>query len=281
MSQSLQAPFGHPHRNVRYRNLRLINGDWPLPSYQLTSSTWAICWGIQAAIVLLLCVWMLIDPRLSGIDTDVELGLSLSCATFFQMLIKLDTLRFVAMIAVFAVATLSGVFWCSLSLFGRRCDRSIVSLLAFTSIIAAWLACLGNWHDISWYGKCLRSSSYVATMEPVCHKLQQQWPIQNGDHELLGPFLAYPTHNPMSLILMSCPETQTGTPSFNGVERTANGGIGFPLIGTDGGDWLEWHPPHRAPTSYRTGLQQDLQLRRAAELHDGWFLVRYQRDRQH
>ena len=144
-----------------------------------------------------------------------------------------------------------------------------------TGMVAMWLACLGYWHDISWFGKQWRAAGYVSNFEPIAHRLKSNWPDQGGDRDEIGPFLTYPTNHPTSLVLTSCPIMPNGSPSFNGVERTPDKGIAFPMVGTDGGDWLEWHPADRKPSSYVTGLGQNLSLLRSAVLKDGWYLVRY------
>lgn len=260
------------HRSqTSFHRLTKLRSEWR----GFLSTPWFIHWGIQAAALIMLCGWLAFDTQTSGLSTDTNSGWYQSVVSFFYLAMEFDTCRMVCMVLLIATPCLSLLCWTASTLVGKCENRSIISFLAIMSVVAAWLSCLGCWHDVGWFGKSLRSRSYIAALEPIKCELEDSWPVNNGERSHIGPFLAYPSSRPTSLILMSCPKTPPGTPSCNGVERTPNGGLGFPMIGNDGGDWIEWHPQGRSPTSYRTGLQQELVLHRVAHLRDGWFLVRY------
>ncbi len=226
-------------------------------------------------MVVLLGVWIAIDPEMSGIKSDVRNSLNSSIVSFCEQVGGLDGVRLYAMFGLLGFATLSAGSWFAILVLGRMADRSIRSWMAMTGLIAMWLTCLGNWHEIGWLGKQRRAVRYVEIFEPVARALKLNWPSQGGVHAELGPFLAYPAGRPRSLLLMSCPTMSSGFPSFDGVELTTNDGVAFQMKGTDGGDWLEWHPSQSQPASYVTGLHQKLKLHRSVAMKDGWYLVRY------
>lgn len=239
------------------------------------TSTWSICGVANLVAVVLLGGWVASDPLFSGVSSDDCSHLSLSALSFWEQIGQLHGARRIAMVCLLGLVGSCLGIWCLAILIGRSSDRSIRSWLAITGAVALWLSFLGNWHEIGWLGKQWRATNYVESFKPIAEDLKANWPCQEGEHAKLGMFQAYPTGRPRSVLLMSCPSMVGKQPTFNGVERTADNGIAFPMVGADGGDWLEWHPTTGKPGSYRTGLQQDLKLRRAAALKDGWFLVRY------
>ena len=239
------------------------------------TSTWSICGTANLVAVVLLSVWVASDPVLSGAASDDGNNLSLSALSFWEQIGQLHGARRFAMVCLLGLVGACLTIWFSAILIGRSADRSIRSWLAITGAVALWLSFIGSWNEIGWFGKQWRAKNYIDSYKPIAENLKASWPRHEGEHAMLGMFQAYPTGRPRSVLLMSCPKMMGDQPTFNGVERTADNGIAFPMIGADGGDWLEWHPATGKPASYQTGLQQDLKLQRAAALKDGWFLVRY------
>ena len=236
---------------------------------------WRVCAITNIVSLFVLCAWIILDADLTGISSDSNTNIIHAFRSFGYKVAELDESRRFAMFVILTLAIVSAIGWLGVTLFGQLVSRSIRSWMAITMAVAIWMASVGNWHELAWQGENQRAIQYTKHFEGFLSKLRTEWPRKDGQSSDLGPYLAYNTPASKSLLLLSCPPMPKGVPTFNGVERTPEGGMAFSLVGTDGGDWLEWHTTASQPTSFVTGLQQPLTLRRSSWLGNGWYLVRY------
>jgi hypothetical protein len=168
-----------------------------------------------------------------------------------------------------AVVTTLGIF---VSLFaGAATHRRLRSWLAFTMLVAAWLTLFVAWREIAWQGQRLRLRASLSEFEAIAASLRENWPAGDGERAGLGTFMAYPQGRPRMLLVL----TSDSSLAVSAVERTDDGAIGFELRGDESGAWLEWHPAGSTPRAFTGGLEGEYDLRRAAPLGGGWYLVRY------
>ncbi|MEX1040397.1 MAG: hypothetical protein WDZ51_07195 [Pirellulaceae bacterium] len=167
------------------------------------------------------------------------------------------------------------VVWCGIFL-GSRGHRSLLAWMVAMSLTAAWLAFFTGVEDLRWLGHRLRLGSYVESYEPIAELLKQDWPREDGEHQQLGPYMAYPAESPAMLLMLAPPEMlPTGT-TISSVERSPAGGLRFQLSGPERGIWLEWHPEPHQPESFVGGLQDARTLDRFLEIGGDWYLARYE-----
>ena len=236
---------------------------------------WDGAWIANSAALLVLVVWIAIDPLWSGPASEHVKYLPTSAQALFDQARTLPLVYACIALALLGLVLISFVFWVGVSLLGSRHDRSIRSWMALTTNVALWIAFLATWNDIAWLGKGVRARHYIAPIAAISNDLRMDWPTGGGDSADYGPYMAYPITQPTSLILMTCPPVPKGMQTFNGAEKTPKGNVALPLVGNDGGDWLEWSSTGQPPDDFTTGLGQRMQLVRASKLDDHWFLVRY------
>jgi len=168
-----------------------------------------------------------------------------------------------------AFATTLGIF---VSLFaGAHTHRRLRSWLAFTMLVAAWLAVFVAWRELAWQGQRLRLRSSLSEFDAIAAALRDDWPAADGRRAGLGTFMAYPQGRPRMLLML----TSNSRPAVAAVERADDGSLGFELSGPESGTWLEWHPAGSTPQTFTCGLENEYEFRRAAPLGGGWYLVRY------
>jgi hypothetical protein len=183
-----------------------------------------------------------------------------------------------ALKALFAVGLTTGFAALVLLFVGSARQRGLRSWLAVLTVCCVWLALGVGWSDLAWWGKQRRVAARLPEFERAAELLSGRWPGQDGEVTGLGPFNAYPIGRPTMLLMLSEEGADSGT-RFSAVERADDaGGMRFALAGKERGDWLEWHPAGRGPSSFTGGLGDRHELLRAAPLGKGWHLVRYSPD---
>ena len=78
----------------------------------------------------------------------------------------------------------------------------------------------------------------------------------------------------MLLFLTPHPLDSTDT-VITAIEKSGDGTLLFELGGGDDGDWIEWHPEGKQPSSFSGGLDERYELQRVSSLNGEWYLVRY------
>lgn len=237
----------------------------------------SVLWGLNVTALVGVSAWMLLDARFSQVlhaqlsELSASDGAELAPVRDWSALgWRLPALR---VAVVCAAVSLAGVF---LGLFvGASRHRQIRAWLACMSLVAGWLTLAMKRQDLHWAGQWLRARSNVARFEHVAASLRDAWPTEDGEHCQLGPFMAYPQEQPVTLILLSSPSVPDGSLTFSTVERSETGGLRFHLDGADRDVWLEWHPPGELPDSFVGGLQDGHELARFSRCGDQWFLAAY------
>ena len=228
-----------------------------------------LIWAIHLSALILLLLGVAIDPLLA---TLVGSSFSIDHAA------NIGWMRATALILVVGVA-ISSLFVLLTITLGRRSEkrsRSIRQWLAITSIVAVWFAFISNHAEVAWQGKRFRFASRMDELELIVAPLRDEWPKQDGNLSPLGPFMAYPFGRPKTLVLLQTPQIGSQSVFVSVIERCQMGAIKLQLSGTDGGDWVEWHPKFSQPKSFVGGLADTHQLCASTSLGRGWFLVRYQ-----
>jgi hypothetical protein len=223
-----------------------------------------------------LCTWILIDGQFSQALWSLP-------GEYFQRFAgefngnssqSATRARFLEMLGALALGSAMGIF--SSLLLGARTHRGVRSWLGFTVLVAAWLTLAVSWRDLAWHSQALRMKWRLSGLDSVADSLLTDWPAADGEHPVIGPFVAYPHGAPSMLLLLTTPEIGHAGVEISAIERSATtDGLRFQLTGNEWGPWLEWHPPGSVPESFRGGLMTQYQLERAANLADGWFLARY------
>ncbi|WP_146415463.1 MULTISPECIES: hypothetical protein [Crateriforma] len=146
-----------------------------------------------------------------------------------------------------------------------------------TTMMAAGLCSLATGHDpIAWQSKRFRMISLLDRLETLAQPLRQAWPLMDGELHQTGPFMAYPIGRPRTLVLLTPVKFESPAVTINTIERDRHGGLRLRLAGPDEGDWIEWHPHKRHPTSFTGGLGDSHLLQRFLPMTRGWYLVRYE-----
>jgi hypothetical protein len=158
---------------------------------------------------------------------------------------------------------------------GPPAHRRLRSWLALTALIAGWLTLWTNWPEIAWLGQQHRLRAELARFEAMATTLRDDFPRQDGERPLLGPYMAYPIGRPTILLLLTPTESPHSGIHVAAIERHPDGGLCFQLSAAETGAWLEWHPPGRSPQSFTGGLLTDYRLQRYSQIAPEWHLVRY------
>ncbi len=235
-------------------------------------------WLVNAAVLLLLVVWIVWDARFSATWDHLEFQLGWTgdgsnLDEFANSLLAQWKIFLLGLMVLVGTVSL-GMLGVGMTM-GSRGHRQLSSWMVVLSLACCWLALVNGWDELIWAGKRLRIDSHVAAFEPIVHALQDDWPTTDGEHANLGPFMAYPAGKPKTLILLTTPPIAETGPTFSSIERSTAGGIRFQLSGNERGVWLEWHPGSNQPDSFVGGLLEPHHLTRSVPLGDGWFLARY------
>ncbi|TWT71833.1 hypothetical protein Pan14r_41500 [Crateriforma conspicua] len=158
----------------------------------------------------------------------------------------------------------------------KRRYRFGIGRLMLTTLLAASLCSLATGHDpIAWQSKRFRMISLLDRLETLAQPLRQAWPTTSGEMHQTGPFMAYPVRHPRTLVLLTPVKFDSPSVTINTIERGRHGSLRLRLAGADEGDWIEWHPHKRHPTSFTGGLGDSHSLQRFLPMTRGWYLVRY------
>ncbi|WP_182868183.1 hypothetical protein [Stieleria mannarensis] len=226
-------------------------------------------WAIHLTALLALCVWAALDPLLPSLlrgpwAADLDDAAQWVRAAGFACLV------------IIAAASMTAL------LVRRRGRRrlsqracSLRRLMAITTVIALWCSLAIHHERIAWQGKRIRFACRIDQLEAIAAPLRNRWPNRDGELPATGPFMAYPFGQPTTLVLLQSPALADQQVYVSAIERCADGAIKLQLTGTDGRDWAEWHPPNSHPASFVGGLADPHQLRTAASIGRGWYLVRY------
>ncbi|WDI40767.1 hypothetical protein [Bremerella sp. P1] len=235
-------------------------------------------WLVNAGVLLLLAGWIVWDARFSS--TWDHLGFQVGWLEDGSDLDEFANSLAAQwkIVALGLMVVVGGVSLGMLTLgmtMGSRGHRTLASWMVVLSLGCGWLGLINGWDELIWTGKRIRIDAHVAAFQPIAHSLKQDWPSIDGESESLGPFMAYPSGKPKTLLLLTTPPMAKSGPTFSSIERSDAGGIRFQLSGNERGVWLEWHPSGNQPESFVGGLLEPHHLRRSVSLGDGWFLARY------
>ena len=224
-------------------------------------------------------VWAYLDPRFDQEIADSEVLVARVATINATVQITSGIGRgerwlFLLLILLVVASSLlllgTGLLW------GSKHYRSLKSLLMFVTLASLWVGLVVSLPNIAWYGKQVRVAKLLDDFEPIATELQADWPADDGESPTLGPYMAYPIGQPVTLVLLKPPVLQPSGTTITLVERSKRGGFRFHLAGSELGDWLEFHPPGQQPESFQGGLQQHFELVRQRQLCSSWFLTRYQ-----
>ena len=117
--------------------------------------------------------------------------------------------------------------------------------MVFATLVGVWIAVGVSHREIAWQGKRLRLYVQLEQFDVIVQSLREDWPREDGQHERLGPYMAYPFGQPRTLMLLAPPQVSPTGTTVAAVEKLRSGGLSFQLSGTEQGDsnlndWLEW-----------------------------------------
>ncbi|MEX2317961.1 MAG: hypothetical protein WD669_12460 [Pirellulales bacterium] len=254
----------------------------PLTGLSLADRVLRAVWCLNIAALVGLCVWAYVDSRFGPAayylkaDVDWLLGRRSGVAMGRSRFVEP---RMHVLWWTLASVGASGLVLLGALFVGPRRHRRLWTWLAFTGLLAAWLAVFVTLPEIAWRGQQRRMRAELTGFEALAQSLREEWPRADGERPGLGPFMAYPVGKPSMIMLLTTPEVSPSGVSIAAVEHSPQGGLRFQLTGDERGTWLEWHPPGEKPGSFTGGLVDDHMLERIAALERGWFLVRYRRPR--
>ncbi len=244
------------------------------------SEAWGrVWWGVNLALGGGICVWILADGRfpqtVAALQAIVSSALGtgavdVQAAYWPSSSWRLTTL---VVLAPIAAASLINVF--VTLLVGAARHRSLRAWLAFTLLVAGWLALITNWREVAWRGQQWRVWAHLDGFSSLAETLRTDWPEADDERTSLGAFMAYPRGEPRTLLLLTPPAAPETGLSFSAIEREGDTALRFELAGNEEGAWLEWHAPGELPSSFVGGLVGRYELQRYASLGDGWYLARY------
>ena len=253
-----------------------------VPTEDFSTSTRgnAIIWGCWVTSVFafgLLSVWIIQDGRFPEAAGWLKRDMRsiLGQGTFdtpYELLLarRVWALRFLcATMAASSAAILAGLY------FGPARHRGLRSWLALTLLVAVALALWSAWPELAWRGQVHRFGRHLSELDSAAAQLLATWPTGDGESATLGPFLAYPTVRPTTLLMLNrtvIPETAI---AYSQVEQSGKNVLRYALAGNDPGAWLEWHADGGRPESFVGGLLESHTIDRFAPLGRDWFLVRY------
>lgn len=239
-------------------------------------------WITNALAATLVAVWLYLDPRFEASVSWWNYQLSSADATHsirdmgdWRWLVFRN--RSVCVLAV--LAAVSFLLMIGQLAFGFSKHRNTRNWILLTSLVCIWLGILMGWKDIAWFGKRKRMQHVLQQFEPIVADFHDQWPTRDGQHPIVGPFMAYPIDGPRTLILLTLPEFQNTDTTCGVIEGSKTQQIiRFELVGSESGDWIEWHPENSQPRDFISGLLEPYYLERSQKLTDNWHLVRYRID---
>ncbi len=235
---------------------------------------WSL-WIVNLLAFAAFCGWILIDGRF---PQTVDFLRAVVLQRFIDYPLSgwsliLSRWPYLALLGLVAVGSGIGIF--ASLFFGATAHRRVRSWLAFTVLAAAWLTLAVSWREMAWQSQTLRMQWRLSGLDSVAASFVANWPAADGERPEIGPFMAYPQGDPRTLMLLTTPEIGRAGVAISAIEKSSSGGLRFQLAGNESGSWLEWHPSHSVPRSFRGGLMTEYQLGRATALADGWFLARY------
>ena len=237
-----------------------------------------ILWVSQVAFLALMTIWVAWDPACELMIERLGRGFTTPVAAYRDAVAYVGWFRPAMLMAVIAGMLLS-LSWLLREMLGRRQGnkqlRSLLAMLALTAIVAAWCGLAINHSAFAWHAKRARLAWQVDQFESIAGPLRNDWPDQDGELPLIGPFMAYPFGKPSTLLLLKAPSVPGGDGSICAIERGESGSIKLQLGGLHGDDWVEWHPAASKPRSFTGGLGDSHDLGSSAALGAGWYLVRY------
>lgn len=241
-----------------------------------SASFWA--WSFQVLILAGLTCWAIFDKRFEATLASTwgwMSGLVSGDASVEILSASDNSLRIAVLLGTFAAA-LGHLLWLLSSLFiGRHAMRGLSSWLALMLVAMFWFALAIHVSNLAWFGKHLRMTQQVESLEWLAEPIRSNWPTQDGDSERLGPYMAYPVGRPTVLLMLTPPSLWENDIRISSIVRTEPGSVRFQLSGVEGDVWAEWHPDGETPNSFRTGLGEHLKLDRYSQMSEHWYLARY------
>ena len=234
--------------------------------------------------LIFLVLWVALDPTAErSLGHQFDAWNQRDAGTGAQVLPMLNK-HLIVPLVVALISALSLLIVAIVLMFSAKKQSRLRRWLLFMTLCAAWLGLANGWRDLAWRGKQIRFVSCVPELQTLAMELHQRWPESDGNVEGLGPFMAYPVHQPETLLLLTPPRLATWDNSaIAAVERASTGGVRFQLASGDPpgrsaeNDWLEWHPSPSVPASFTGGLSEQYAIVKASSLGNGWFLARYER----
>ncbi|GAB5405571.1 MAG: hypothetical protein Aurels2KO_38020 [Aureliella sp.] len=231
--------------------------------------------AIAAQFLLMLgfVSWNYCDARLETLEipqvllfrppeTTLSVSLRDGLARMFSVLIWLAIL-----IGLFS---LSAVFWAG------KGYRSLRYAGVLSVVLALWLSIFSQWSTIAWQGHQARAAAIADELRPLARQLTKDWPRYDGENKQLGPFMAYPSGKPRTLILLKPIPIGHQFGSLAAIDRGSDGQLRFELSrGTDS-MWLEWSA-HGAPTqtNFTNGIGSVYRRGETISVDSNWRVSRF------
>lgn len=246
------------------------------PQHRAVVVALSLMWTANIALLIGVFTWIWTDGGfMRPISTQAKQPAAGQPAQSKVLLMSPGRLNALVAVGLAAVATLAGML--DGLFFGAPRHRRIRSWLAFTAVVALWLAILTAWPQIAWAGLRWRVGRASDAFEPIAAKLRDDWPTTDGSDPLVGIYTAYPTDKPQMLLMLGAKPAGDSGMRFTSIERSPAGALRFELVGNEQDAWLEWHPQGSQPASFAGALMLhgEHELVRTAPLADGWYVSRY------
>jgi hypothetical protein len=234
----------------------------------------SLCWLVNAAILLGIIGWIVVDVRAGNLLQDQWTRLLphwRKLLTDHEIIIGVNRrITWLAALRVGAIVSAVGILAGLIG--GAPRQRRIAAWLAATALAAVWLAALTSTSELTWAGQRWRSAQTAPTLEPIAAELRKHWPEGDGATDSLGPFSLYSTKS-ASVLTPLTSKAATGGTLVRTIERSPKGALRFQTLGPL--PWLEWHPAGSEPASFTGGLEAYHELKRSSSLGNGWYATTY------
>jgi hypothetical protein len=255
----------------------VVQAAFDKPRRRIPRWTIGAAWIMNVGLLIAAFAWTYFDGRSSHMVDILQEKIGRGAQGFDLMVPSAQSnARLVTALIVTATVACCTLLTMFVSLFfGPEQFRSMRAWLWFTLLVGGWLGFVVAGPEIYWRGQQRRVAHVLAPVESMAQRLNASWPLDDGDHPDVGPFLAYPKGAPtlvMPLKWITFPKTSL---RFSAVERSSDGVVRFELAGSEAGAWLEWRADDRPPRIFKNGLEMYYNVSRYQRLAPHWYLVRY------
>jgi len=236
----------------------------------------AISWYVNAVLLLSAFAWIYWDARSRRIIELSREWVTGTPAVLSEIGERVRNGPFIGIISAGVLIAGISLALMLLGLFlGGQRFRSMRRWMLFMALVAGWLGLAVSWPEVYWLGQLHRFKPTLAAAEAMVHRLQADWPEEDGDLPEIGPFLAYPKGAPTTILPLRWITFPQSELRFSAIERTKDGALRFELAGDEAGAWLEWRPNDEKPEPFLSGLDTAYHVTRQQKIAPHWFLVRY------